>query len=195
MESKKCSGCKLEKDLASFSKDKSKKDGMRACCKDCSAKSLKLRRIAEPEKFRKRERLYKSLNPDKVKETARRQRLANPDKNKKRKEQWKLANPDKYKRGNELYRLNNAEKIRKSQKKWALNNPDKANKRSREWRLKNLDKDRSRHNKKTEQLSDGYIAFLIRRRTGLSTKDILQYPELIEAKRAQLMILREINKT
>jgi hypothetical protein len=39
---KKCNKCSLKKAESEFSKDKSRKDGLQACCKECNKKYLKL---------------------------------------------------------------------------------------------------------------------------------------------------------
>jgi 5-methylcytosine-specific restriction endonuclease McrA len=49
---KRCCSCELEKSLEQFNKDKNKKDGRSYRCKDCNAKSAKLWREKNPEKFK-----------------------------------------------------------------------------------------------------------------------------------------------
>ena len=60
----------------------------------------------------------------------------------------------------------------------------------REWRLANPKSAKEYQKKIAKNMSLVYVAGLMR----LPTKVICQYPELIEAKRAQLMILRAIKK-
>ena len=47
---KKCSSCKIDKDLACFSKAKKARDGLQCQCKDCSSSAGKLWRTNNPER-------------------------------------------------------------------------------------------------------------------------------------------------
>jgi len=57
---KQCSGCKKEKPLDEFSKDKSKKDGLRTQCKECSKQNQKQYRKINKEKLNEYHRQYRS---------------------------------------------------------------------------------------------------------------------------------------
>ena len=142
---KKCSTCGIEKDLRSFSKNKSKKDGLSYACKVCNRK-------------------YRLANPEKVKAADKKYRLANLEKVREKEKKWRLAN---------------LEKVRENEKKWKLANPEKVKENKKKYRLAMCDK---------------YIANLITSNSNLSSDVVIQYPELIEAKRAQIMILRAIKK-
>lgn len=58
-----CSSCKLEKAKKAFSKNKNKKDGLQAWCKDCTNKYQKAWREEDPEKAYKAIRKWKRNNP------------------------------------------------------------------------------------------------------------------------------------
>jgi len=99
---------------------------------------------------------------------------------------WKLANPDKVKTSKKNYR---AKSVTHKLAKKAQN---------KRWKVKNLNKvkewGRGYHANRINLLKDGYISHLIKAGASIPTKEILQYPELIEAKRTQLMILRILRK-
>ncbi len=107
------------------------------------------------------------------------------------------------------------EKSNKRSRKYSIENKDKVNatrrKRKRKYakyykkyrqqydrknklRIQELQRKRSLNfaQKESTQLTDNYIISKIKQRTSLSKKDILKYPELIQAWRMNLKLKREI---
>ena len=95
METKKCSKCKLEKDVCEFHKHPTSKYGVRGVCKVC--------RSLEKEK----NKIYRQNNKEIIK-----------IKNK----LWLENNPDYMKEYNKQYNLENREKINQRLKKWRYKN-------------------------------------------------------------------------
>jgi len=88
---KTCPGCARVLDLDQFHRDRTRKDGRRAHCRECQAARKAAYRAAHAEKVRARNAAYRAANPEKV-----RARLA----------AWKAENPDKVRAGHwvSLYR-------------------------------------------------------------------------------------------
>lgn len=87
------------------------------------------------------------------------------------------------------YHRKNREKANALNRRWRESNPDKAHDGVREWRVNNREaylQGMSRYHKQNaERLSDKYVKELV-------GKDAP--PELIEAKRQQLLVHRELRK-
>jgi len=67
MKTKKCSKCKIEKELSSFSKNKRNKDDLCFQCKECRSKISKKYRDNNIEKEKQRHKKYRDANKDKIK--------------------------------------------------------------------------------------------------------------------------------
>jgi hypothetical protein len=65
--SKICTKCGIEKELCEFSKDSTKKDGLRPNCKSCNQSYFKQRRLDNPNQMAEKLREYYSKNPEKRK--------------------------------------------------------------------------------------------------------------------------------
>ena len=61
-----CSKCKVEKEFEFFTKDKSRKNGVKSICKICNKEKSKAYREANPEKVRAAKKAYREANPEKV---------------------------------------------------------------------------------------------------------------------------------
>lgn len=61
-----CSVCKVELDISFFNTDRSKKDGLKVCCKACSAASTKRWRHNNIEKARALDKDYRTKNKEKI---------------------------------------------------------------------------------------------------------------------------------
>ena len=64
MEIKICSKCKIEKSVTLFSKDKSRKDGLKLHCKDCRKIESKIYREKNPEKRKETIKKYYENNKE-----------------------------------------------------------------------------------------------------------------------------------
>jgi hypothetical protein len=102
---KKCSKCEIEKPLTEFYKDKTKKDGLKSCCKICSEKTKKT---------------YRQNNFEKVR-----------DSSKKRYDKYYKNNSNDILEKNRIWRKNNFEIFKESKKKsdskFHSNNPTYVN--------------------------------------------------------------------
>lgn len=76
---KKCNKCGKELPEDCFSKDKSKKDGLRTICKDCTHKTSKKYREQNQEKIREAKKSYAEKNKDKIRSYKRQYREQNKD--------------------------------------------------------------------------------------------------------------------
>ena len=111
---KKCSKCKIEKELIDFNKNKSHKDGCQNHCKIC---------IKE----------YKIQNKEINKEYKKQYYLKNKEKNKERdnerSKQYYLKNKEIIKKKNQIktkqYYLNNSDTINENYRKWYIENKEK----------------------------------------------------------------------
>lgn len=74
-----CGRCKEEKSVSDFSKDRSRKDGLRNRCKDCAREYLRKYREKNREKVREWDRNYKKENREKAREWERKYEEKNRD--------------------------------------------------------------------------------------------------------------------
>ena len=123
---KRCNGpCGLEKPLADFPVDRTKKDGHRGQCKECC-------RIARAQ--------YVKDNPEKVKACNAKWRAAHPDDNKRRSAVWRVENPGRVIFNNAQYKVANPEKVAAHKTRWRRNNLEKARAIEAAYRARNPDK-------------------------------------------------------
>ena len=80
VKTKVCSKCKIEKVVAEFYRDKSKKDGVHGRCKECEAEYMQKYRQENTEKETERKRKWQQENAEKVAESVRKWRQENPEK-------------------------------------------------------------------------------------------------------------------
>jgi hypothetical protein len=99
------------------------------------------------------------------------------------------ANPEKYREQFRKYRAANPEKCREQFRKYRAANPEKYRERSRKYRAANPEKYREYNRKYREELSDGYLI------GQLKHCNLPVTPEIIDYKRIQLKLYREIKKT
>lgn len=95
METKICSGCKLEKNVIDFYIDSTRKDGFRSRCKICCKSECSKYQKKNPENSRKKTKKFRDNNPDKVKEIYRKWRDNNLLRERERSNSWKVSNRDK----------------------------------------------------------------------------------------------------
>ena len=108
MKTKKCSKCKIEKELSMFSKNKRNKDGLCFQCKECRSKISKKYRDNNIEKEKQRHKKYRDVNKDKIKKQSRKYYLEHIEERKiYNKIDW-AENKEYYQK----YRQENKERIR-----------------------------------------------------------------------------------
>jgi len=116
---KKCTKCKVDKEITEFSKDKQKKDGISLSCKLCSKEYHKEYHKENKNKIIEQKKEYYKKNKDKINKRHKEYRKENKDKiNKCHKEYYK-ENKDKIKE----YLKENKDKINKRQKNRKLSDP------------------------------------------------------------------------
>ncbi len=168
-----CYKCKVEKDVALFGKNRTRRNGLASECRDCKKKANSK---------------YRADNKDKIKEY----QLKHYKNNKDKIAEYNKNNKDKI----ADYRANNRNKIKEHKAKYRANNKDKIKYADKKYRLENLEKHRERckewAKRSSAGLSYGYIIQTIKQKTCLKPNDIPN--SLIEAKRMQIMIHRKIKE-
>jgi ABC-type nitrate/sulfonate/bicarbonate transport system substrate-binding protein len=145
----------------------------------------KAKREANPEKFRASTKAWREANPEKAKAYCKAWREANPENSRASTKAWKKANPEKVKAYSKAWKKANPEKVKAYCKAWREANPEKAKANEKAWREANRQKVAVKNKVKIESLTDGYIANVL----GMPIAQIP--PELIKAKRKQLLLLRK----
>lgn len=124
---KKCSKCKLEKDISEFYKK-------RPDCKVCHAKKTRSWYLFNFEKVKEQSKKWHAENPQKSKEAQKTWRNNHPDKvkehykkyaNKEKKREWYLKNVEKMAEIGRRRYIDNVEKIKSAVKRWREQNPEK----------------------------------------------------------------------
>lgn len=109
----------------------------------------------------------------------------------------RLRHQEAYNKRQKRYREQNIERLREISRKNYRKNPDAYKKRADQWRKNNTEKalamDKRTRNRNRERLNDNYLKrLLIKDTLGLSYQDVT--PELIELKRKQLKIYRDVKQ-
>jgi len=183
-----CSKCKVDKTFDSFGKDASKKQGIRSQCNICNKEAANAWREANPEKVKAATKAWYEANPEKAKARSKAWREANPERVKAATKAWRKANPEKAKARSKAWRKANPEKAKAMSKAWREANPEKAKAMSKAWREANPERLKAIRKAYVNRLTDAYVA-------GLLAINRDQCPqELIELKRINVLITREIRK-
>lgn len=153
---KKCTKCGVEKNLAEFSKDKTRKDGLRSHCKDC---------IKE----------YQKNNAEHIAKKQKEWRKTNLEYNREYHKQYYEDNIEKLCKKQRDYHKNNIENIHKQKKIYNKNNVDKKSKYDKEYRKNNTEKLRKKQRAYQYKRRNNNILFKlisnIRHRIGNSIKN------------------------
>ena len=171
MTTKVCSKCKVEKDLGEFYKNSSKKDGLCDRCKSCNASYM-----AD----------YYAKNSEKIKAREAKRYVENPEKFKAYQAKYIAENPEKIKARNAKYYAENPEKVKAYQAKYQAENPEKVKAWKAKYRTKNPEKIKAYTAKRNLDLGESLV------RNWLKVPNPPQ--ELIELKRLQLQLIREIKQ-
>ena len=171
MTTKVCSKCKVEKDLGEFGKDKHRKDGMLRMCKVCYAAYRAKARAENPERLKAYLAKYRAENPEKVKAQY---------------VEYRSKNLERLKVYRAKYLAESMEKVRVQQAKYRSKNRERLRVYLAKYRAENPEKIKAWTDKPIVNLTDPYVRSLVK----------LPNPpqELIELKRIQLRIHREIYK-
>lgn len=192
--SKVCPTCKEEKALSEFYSG-----GKATYCRACSKAKSSAFAKNNKDHMRTLSKNYYEKNKEKYKQKFKVYYEANREKAIQACREWRLKNPERYKELDKAYRDRNRDRILKRQrewiKSWRLNNPQESNAR----RKKNYEKHKEKYKaefrenskKIVEQMPDRYINYILN--YGKKKEDRLIYPkEILEAKRAQILLMRAI---
>ena len=219
--SKQCKQCKEIKPLEKFTKDKTMKDDCRNYCRLCervraaptqrrywlenkerlskySKVRTKLWRLKNKEEVKVKKKAYYEANIEIIKVKMKKYVEANKEKIRARQKIWVEENAERLK----LYRhqryMDNWGEIKRKQTIYRAKNKDKINERVKAYRNIPENKEHKKQigkiyaRKNIDSLADMYILQLLYK--GQKYKDNKVPKELIEAKRMQLLIKREVKK-
>jgi len=102
-----CSKCKINKVISEFSKDRSRKDGIRVTCKQCDSLRLKIYNNKNKDRNIERRKIYTINNKEKISLRAKSYQIANKEKI----TELRRKNKDKLKEYNKIYSQTQARKI------------------------------------------------------------------------------------
>ena len=112
-------------------------DGYRNECKECIKANGRARRVADPERARKKDKEAYERNKEKKLARSKQYREENKDRTRENQRKWKKNNPDKVKANAKRYRTKNAEKIAKKNREYERNHAKRRSEWAKEWRKKN----------------------------------------------------------
>lgn len=158
-------------------------------CKKCHAEFLGVRCITCARKYNA---AYRSANKDKVRETISAWRKENAEKVRGYDQRWAEKNKEKIALKNRLYAERNREKTNKNNAAWRSRNPEKMRLIYAVYRAENQENRKSYNSmykrSMSTEMTDAYIASLLRVPLSMLS------PQLIELKRVQLMIKRQLKE-
>jgi hypothetical protein len=99
-------------------------------------------------------------------------------------------NKEKMKEYDKKWRADNPEKVTERRKQYTIDNKEKISEVAKQWRVDNPEKAREISNQHSRRYNDELTSSSVARRLGLNLKTAPK--ELIELKRLQLLITREI---
>ena len=199
---KTCKTCGEEKPIEEFVKSKNTKDGRLNKCKLCDNLVRKEQYYANHEYRKQKDKEYREKNKEKVKLWSHKYKEKNREKIRIADREWRKNNPKLSRERSRRWRkLHGKEHYQENKQmfianavRWQKENKERYIKRVKEWKMKNynawLQNERERHKTKVENLTDDYVVKLLKGKGKLLMKDIPK--ELIEAKRLQILIQREI---
>ena len=199
---KTCKTCGEEKPIEEFVKSKNTKDGRLNKCKLCDNLVRKEQYYANHEYRKQKDKEYREKNKEKVKLWSHKYKEKNREKIRIADREWRKNNPELSRERSRRWRkLHGKEHYQENKQmfianavRWQKENKERYIKRVKEWKMKNynawLQNERELHKTKVENLTDDYVVKLLKGKGKLLMKDIPK--ELIEAKRLQILIQREI---
>lgn len=177
---KTCTKCEKNLPISLFNKRAPSKDGLDYRCRDCNKKGSETWRKDNPEKARAASERWRKEKPEEARKYRNKWRSENLEHARLYARDWakkeRRRNPEKAKLKDKKYRSTDLHKIARKRSYWK--NPEKA---------------RARSAKQVITISDAYIVRLFRQNAEIiPAKSINQ--NIIELKRAQLLIARELRK-
>src|SRR3990167_8730959 len=149
---KRCSKCRLVKELCEFWKQPKGKFGHEASCSKCGSDRFREWVNGNLRRRKAYKHTYRKMNAVKIAISARR---------------YKLKNKEAVRRYWNLYSKKNKEKLRKMRKAYYAKNKDKLLRKCREWRSKNRDRDLLNHKIWGFDNPEAVRAIRARRRAGV----------------------------
>lgn len=119
---KPCCRCGDSKPLTEFYADRRAVDGLFSACKSCTRSAEKARKDADPEKVRRRQRLYRAANLEKCRSLDRARHKRDRIKRNANTKEWAKRNPQKKSAGDRRLYLENREHRLANAKAWAQKN-------------------------------------------------------------------------
>ena len=174
---KTCKKCQEDKLLEFFTKNKGCLSGRENTCKKCTG-------IYNQN--------YYLINKNKIIERSKKYYADNTEICKERNKVYYKKNTGKCLLINRAWQRNNKEKVKEYRKKADIKRGGKAHKSAKVWVKNNLERINYLKSKSRENLSDSYVKSIITK--GSSVKRQLIPKELIELKRINILITREIRK-
>lgn len=166
---KTCTKCGEIKERTAFHANKKTADGLQQWCKTC--RSAHSKATYDPAKAR----AYKQANAGAIRARKQAYKAANRDAELARIDRWHRANPDKVREYKRRHAAKHGDRDLLRLQRFVAENPE-------------------RKNMGRKELRDSYVAFVITRRSAtLKPDDIPQ--ALIDLKRQQLKLLRELERT
>lgn len=139
---KKCTKCKLEKDIIEFGKRKDSKDGYRNECKECRKIFMKEYSLKNKNILLEYSKEYRKNNKEKIKELNKNYQLKNREELLKKKKEYNNKNKETIKQKRKEFILNNKELVASRKKDYYENNKIKENKRKNNWAKNKLKNDK-----------------------------------------------------
>jgi hypothetical protein len=156
------------------------------------------------------QRAYYQANKERVTALTKKWQQENKERMREIVRKWQINNPKRYEELRQQYRDRNKEKIREYAKQGArrrfAENPEKVREARRARVAKEFAKDPEKYiqrrreyirvagKRRTKEIRDGYVAHLLAKSTGFRIRAEDLPKGLLEAKRLQLMIKRELEK-
>jgi hypothetical protein len=162
------------------------------------------------EERRAYQRAYYQANKERITALTKKWQQENKERMREIVRDWQKKNPERFKELTQRYRANNKEHIRQVAKEGAkrrfAENPEKVREARKALKARQMVKDPDKYlenrrryvrvsgKRRTEEIRDGYVAHLLAKSTGFRLQAENLPKELIEAKRLQLLIRRELNE-
>jgi len=177
--SKRCTKCGEVKPLSAFNKQKMGLYGVTSRCKMCLKEYIRIHKEKNKEHYKEKGKQWRENNKEYIK-------------------QYQIDNKEHIKEYSKQYSLNNKEHIKQYQKQYnkqyRLNNKEHNKEYSKQYNLNNKEHINKRRKEQIKNLTDTYIVGLITNRSSLTSEDIEQYNNMIEAKKEYLKLKRLIKQ-
>ena len=156
---KTCSKCKLELPFEQFSKDKSKKDGLRGDCKVCSSEYQKKYHKENKDKVKENKKKYYEEHKEDISEQQKKYREENKEDISEWRKKYYKENKEKISERIKKCREEHKDKIRECQKKYREENKEKLSEWRKKYRKENkesINEKANKYNKKRRKTDEGY---------------------------------------